>query len=97
MGIDERSTAGSCKAARIYLLWVGDLANPHPVRVERALLFRARSAYKEDCQAPVLYPPALPTGPPGLVMRQGSRSSVSRFSGRTCCSFATSRTVLPDL
>ncbi len=43
------------------------------------------------------YPPALPTGPPGSVMRQGSRSSARRFSGSTFCSCATVRTVLPDL
>lgn len=42
-------------------------------------------------------PPALPTGPPGSVMRQGSSNCVSFFSGSTCCSFATARTVLPDL
>ncbi len=33
----------------------------------------------------------------GMVMRQGSSNSVRRLSERTFCSFATSRTVLPDL
>ena len=46
---------------------------------------------------PTFYPPALPTGPPGSVMRQGSSSSSSRFSERTFCSLAIWRTVLPDL
>jgi hypothetical protein len=32
------------------------------------------------------YPPALPIGPPGLVMRQGSSNSASRLSGKTRCS-----------
>ena len=58
------------------------------VRVPRA---------RRIARAPAPYPPALPTGPPGSVMRQGSSNSVRRFSERTFCSLAIWRTVLPDL
>lgn len=38
----------------------GSLADPHRARVERALIFRARSANKEDCQASCHLSPRVP-------------------------------------
>src|SRR5437016_13108030 len=96
-GAAERSKAGTEKTPDPLSLGEEAWLSPHTARVGRAQLFHACSASKEDCQALCLYPPALPRGPPGSVMRQGSSSSASRFSERTFCSLAIWRTVLPDL
>src|ERR1700704_1745323 len=96
-GAAEGSTAGPEKTPDPFSLGEEAWLSSHTARLGRAQLFHACSASKQNCRALCLYPPALPTGPPGSVMRQGSSSSVSRFSGRTFCSLAIWRTVLPDL